>query len=315
VQRLADQRFYWCVSAVLRAVRQARLGTPKTFNTMACTASPTVTINSEGPTELSIGSISSIRRHTPATTPRWSKRCAAQLVNSIRDLLLYTDLAKITGKLPRGPLSEAACGISLLTNDICTIAIISPYSCVADIEPGREVENPSICPCLSRRGHVTQGRGHEGSGHRGTHGPLRGHGGGSPRPQSDRHARRVWGVRPPGGDDAWGSGGWAEPQGLGVCPSPRGRDTAMLCQPPPPRPTLRWVVQRLAEIHRVRGTVPGRGPARMEGRHDVQRNILRLLGGKGLPSVSHASRSGLLNVGRRKIPQSFSDLVAFHWLF
>lgn len=47
---------------------------------------------------------------------------------------------------------------------------------------------------------------------------------------------------------------------------------------PTPSPTVRWIFQRLAGIHRVRVTVQGQVHDRIEGLHDVQIKVLRLLG-------------------------------------
>ena len=44
------------------------------------------------------------------------------------------------------------------------------------------------------------------------------------------------------------------------------------------RPTLRWVFQRLAGMHRVRVTVQSEVHDLMEGRKEVQIKILRLFG-------------------------------------
>jgi hypothetical protein len=47
---------------------------------------------------------------------------------------------------------------------------------------------------------------------------------------------------------------------------------------PTTSPTLRWVVQLLEGIHRVRVTVQGHVHERIESLTDVQINILRLFG-------------------------------------
>ena len=47
---------------------------------------------------------------------------------------------------------------------------------------------------------------------------------------------------------------------------------------PTERPTLRWVFQLLAGIHRVRVTVQGQVHDLMEGLNEVQIKILRLFG-------------------------------------
>jgi hypothetical protein len=47
---------------------------------------------------------------------------------------------------------------------------------------------------------------------------------------------------------------------------------------PTQRPTLRWVVQLLAGIHRVRVSVHGQIHDLIEGLNKVQINILRLFG-------------------------------------
>ena len=47
---------------------------------------------------------------------------------------------------------------------------------------------------------------------------------------------------------------------------------------PPTSPTLRWVFQLLAGIHRIRMTVQGQAHDLSEGLNDVQVNILRLFG-------------------------------------
>jgi hypothetical protein len=47
------------------------------------------------------------------------------------------------------------------------------------------------------------------------------------------------------------------------------------------RPTLRWVVQRLEGIHRVRVTVQGELHDLIDGLNEVTRQILRLFGERG----------------------------------